>query len=180
MPLLVEIAGRSMEPTLLKGWTVWVDPTVTSAAPGDVVLLQGHSAPVVHRVVWTSTIGGRRRIFHRGDCGGGVGVCDGAAIRGRVLAVVAPHRGDLVGLEPSPRQSRRLRYTQLRCRLYALAASLTFGGRSRRLHRLGQIVLGNRPPDPATDEPQGASTNRVASGHVEGTPSTAASTRQMP
>jgi len=109
-----------MEPTLLKGWTVWVDGDAQSATPGDVVLLEGTRGWIVHRVVWQSTSRGTGLLFHRGDFEGGIGISTRSAIRGRVIAVIEPDRSPIPPIADLPAGfRRRFRLAQIRCQVYS-------------------------------------------------------------
>lgn len=145
LPLLVEVRGRSMEPTLPEGSTVWVDESAHAALPGDVVLIKGRSGWIVHRIVWRSRVRGRDRVFHRGDCEGGIGVCELAAVRGRVLSIVAPGQSPIPELDDLPVGfRRRFRWAQKRCRLFVFGAAIAPEWCPRWSRRLGGRLLGAR------------------------------------
>ncbi len=113
-----------MEPTLKKGWTVWVDGDADHVSPGDVVILEGGCGWIVHRIIWRSILGETDLLFHRGDFEGGIGVSPWAAIRGRVVAIIEPDRAPIPPFSSLPTGfRRRFRWAQARCRVYSLCRS---------------------------------------------------------
>src|SRR3954447_19924226 len=96
-PPVVEVAGTSMEPSLLKGWKVRIEPTNDAPRAGDVVLLRCASGFVIHRVVHVFRLAGRVHVFHRGDGEGRTGLAGGDEVVGRASAVLVP-RGDVPDL----------------------------------------------------------------------------------
>ena len=89
-PQLVEVAGRSMEPSLGLGSRVWVTPDSGNAKPGDIALIRGREGWILHRVVATHAEGDEVLVFHRGDAGGGIGCCPATAIAGTAVAFLDP------------------------------------------------------------------------------------------
>jgi hypothetical protein len=128
VPVLVEIAGGSMEPSLGRGWRVVVEPTADPLCPGDIVLIRGAQGNLVHRVVHVADFHAGTRVFHRGDAGGGTGLSLVDDVLGRVTAIVAPPDQPLPTVERlSATLARRLRGARVRCRLYALTRQLAEG-----------------------------------------------------
>jgi len=126
-----------MEPTLPKGSIVWVDDDVSSIDTGDVVLIEGESTRIIHRLVHRTTGGGADRIYHRGDLEGGIGITTGSAIRGRVVAIMEPERAQIPRLRDlSVEFQRRFRSAEIRCRLHAICTS---AATRLRLDRIGWI-----------------------------------------
>jgi hypothetical protein len=88
--VIVEVAGNSMEPSLPRGSRVRIGPADGPLAIGDVVLFQGRTQPVLHRVVAVFLERGREHVVHRGDAGGGMGLVPREAVLGRVVEVLSP------------------------------------------------------------------------------------------
>jgi len=114
-----------MEPTLPKASVVWATRDPGSAVIGDVVLLEGRSGWIVHRLLWFSAGNGKGLLFHRGDFEGGIGICPSSAIRGRVVAMIEPDRIPLLPFQDLSVAFRwRFRLAQARCRVYLFCFSL--------------------------------------------------------
>ena len=54
------------------------------------VLLAGASGPILHRLLSVAGLGGRAKLLHRGDGGGGIGVANADRLLGQAVAVSAP------------------------------------------------------------------------------------------
>jgi hypothetical protein len=124
-PFLVEIRGRSMEPTLCRGSLALVEPRTHLPGIGDVVAIRGRDQLIVHRVVHVAALRAGARIYHAGDAAGAVGRCSREALLGRVVAVVDPEKARAADLEHvSPTTRRRLRWARWRCRAEAAIRTL--------------------------------------------------------
>jgi hypothetical protein len=125
LPLLVQIAGGSMEPSLCRGWRVLVHPTAIPPHAGDLVLIRVIDGSLIHRVVVVARFRAGLRIFHRGDAGGGIGLSRPEDVLGRVTSIVEPPARPLPTQETlSLPLLRSLRGARRRCRLYTLARNL--------------------------------------------------------
>jgi hypothetical protein len=123
-PLLIEIAGRSMEPALPAGSRVWVlpcDGLARQPRSGDVVALRSGGALLVHRLVWSASFSDGARLFHRGDAGGGVGIAPADALVGGVAGVASPAEVPLPAFDRLGARARRdFRHCQARCLVFVL------------------------------------------------------------
>ena len=124
---VVRIGGRSMEPTLPVHALVLVTDELDCVKNGEVVVLEGSTGPVVHRLIHRTSVGGDDLVYHRGDLGGGIGVAPATALRGRAVAILEPDRAPmppLSGLAAGVRRS--LRIARARCRLHAAIRATGF------------------------------------------------------
>jgi hypothetical protein len=115
--MIIVVAGDSMEPSLRRGIQVRVEPAGGELAVGDIVLFQGRSRLVLHRVVATFAERGRRYVVHRGDAGGAMGLVAREAVLGRLVEVLSPE-APFPALE---RLSRSARHAFRRARRRGLA-----------------------------------------------------------
>lgn len=130
VPPLVQLAGRSMEPSLLLGWRLRVEPLETPPSLGDVVLIETGAGFVVHRVVHLEP----GLVFHAGDRGGRAGLAAASAVVGRVTAVLDPPGHRVPALADLPPDRRRA-FEALghRCHAYVVLRRLWHGLGLRRL-----------------------------------------------
>jgi hypothetical protein len=101
VPAVIEVAGRSMEPTIALGAKVDVTALTDgdALAPGDVVLVAtGGDGLVLHRVMATFEEGGEPLVVHQGDARPSTFAI---AARRDVLARVTGFAGD-AGPAPTP------------------------------------------------------------------------------
>jgi len=124
-PPLFELAGASMEPSLLRGWRVRVAPLQGVPRPGELVLFQTESGHLLHRVVHSSRFRDGSWVFHRGDGGGRIGSSPAASAVGRVVAIIDPPGHPLPTLDRiPPRRRRAFQAARSRARLYAACRRL--------------------------------------------------------
>jgi hypothetical protein len=124
-PFLVEVQGRSMEPTLHRGSLALIERRTGVPSLGEVVAIQGHDGLIVHRVVHVAVLRSGVRVYHAGDAVGAVGRCTRHAVLGRVAAVVEARNARTTGLRPiSATIRRRLRWARWRCQAEATMRAL--------------------------------------------------------
>lgn len=118
--MILAVGGRSMEPSVPRSAQVRIVAADGDLRPGDVVVFQGRSRLVLHRVVHACSFGGRGYLFHRGDGGGRMGLAPRDAVVGRAVEIVLPEKRPMPSLdELRPRARAAFRAAQRRARLYA-------------------------------------------------------------
>jgi hypothetical protein len=83
------VCGRSMTPSICLDDVVLVKRPCTSPRVGDVVVVEGDGADVVHRLLWV----GSRAVVHMGDGSFHAAVVPLERIAGRVVALHRPNPG---------------------------------------------------------------------------------------
>lgn len=107
-PLVVDVDGESMSPSLELGWKVLVDTRPADIAPGDIVLLRRPSGLLLHRALGETKLRGRSVIGHVGDSPGArPGLAPLDDVIGRAVAVLAPRDAPWPSLDNLPRGRRR-------------------------------------------------------------------------
>lgn len=135
VPAVVEVAGASMAPGLLRGYRLRVVPLSAPPVAGDVVVLRSPATLglVVHRVVALAQLGGRAVVLHRGDAGGRVGMAHADAVVGRAAAVLDPPGESVPALGGlAAAQRRAFERAQARCRFYVKLSQRARDGRGAR------------------------------------------------
>ena len=120
-PLVVEVAGDSMSPSLQRGWRVRVEPVSAEVCAGDILLLDfGGPRPVLHRAVHLFTREGAPFVIQRGDAGGPLTVSHLGSVVGRATAILSPSETKMPSVERlPPAVGRRFRRAGRWARLYA-------------------------------------------------------------
>lgn len=90
VPFEVELIGSSMEPLLPFGSRIRVDPDCSGLKPGDIVVYQGSTQFVTHRVLHVVHQCGDGRVIQRGDSSNRPGVISIASVVGKVVGVNTP------------------------------------------------------------------------------------------
>ena len=133
-----------MAPTIPAGSVVFASQRVASVEPGDVVVIRGRTALIVHRVLHTAKVAGRDLVYHRGDLEGGIGVAALESVVGHVVTIVEPEPAPVPAVSDlDPPFRRRFSLARLRCRLDALCRVVGHAiglDRIGILRRLGRIV----------------------------------------
>jgi hypothetical protein len=117
--MIVEVGGPSMEPSLRRSWRVRVAPAVEISS-GDVILFEGRSELVLHRVVEAFD----DCLVHRGDAGGGMGLIRRGQVLGRAIEVVSPPAPFPVLDRLAPAERASFERARRRARAYALLRRL--------------------------------------------------------
>jgi hypothetical protein len=102
VPALVTVGGGSMEPSLMRGWTLRVVPIDSAIEPGEIVLLDTGANLIVHRALHRFRAAGRDWLFHRGDGGGESAWIERRRVLGRVTAVLSPAATPFPALDRLP------------------------------------------------------------------------------
>jgi hypothetical protein len=90
-PLVVEVAGKSMMPSLELGWKVRVEPITGDIAPGDIILIDnGGPRTILHRALHVFERDGIPVVIQRGDAGGPLTVTPLQNVVGRAVAILSP------------------------------------------------------------------------------------------
>jgi len=135
-PVVVEVAGESMSPTLARGTKVTIEPVAEDVHAGDIVLIatSDQDELVLHRVMHVFGEAGRRYVIHQGDApGSDFATCPREAVVGRAAGIElpAPRVLDPVALA---RYKRRRR----------VAVLYSLGRRAKFRLRLNDFALGRR------------------------------------
>ena len=127
-----------MEPSLRRAWRVRIAPADEISA-GDVILFQGRSRLILHRVVAAFD----RHLVHRGDAGGGLGLLERTQVLGRAVEVVSPPVSfpDLDRLPPDLRASFRRAQRRARVYVFFRRVALRVGLDCTPLRRLARVLL---------------------------------------
>ena len=117
LPPTLTIIGGSMAPTIPAGSVVSASPRVEPVKPGDVVVIRGRTALIVHRVVHTASVFGQGLVYHRGDLEGGIGIARSESVAGHVVGIVKPVPAPVPAIAKLNRRFRlRFAAARLRCR----------------------------------------------------------------
>jgi signal peptidase I len=95
-PVVVEVAGESMTPTIGRGTKLRIEPVAEDLYPGDIVLIltANKDELVLHRVIHLFAEGGQRYVIHQGDAlRADFATCPREAVVGRAVGFpLAPAR----------------------------------------------------------------------------------------
>lgn len=129
-PVVVEVAGESMTPTIGRGTKLRIEPVAEDLYPGDIVLIltANQDELVLHRVIHLFAEGGERYVIHQGDAlRADFAACPREAVVGRAVGFpLAPARllPTLEVLDPAAlARFRRRRRVSL---LYSLCRRMKF------------------------------------------------------
>ena len=119
-------------------------PLCADPRPGEIVVIQTRSGPLVHRVLCSARHRDGGWVFHRGDGGGRIGQSPAAAAVGCVEAILVPPGTQLPTVNRLPWRLRQaFRWARARAWLYAACrlAAHALGFRATSVARLGGRML---------------------------------------
>ena len=148
LPVVVEVSGESMTPTIERGTKVRVEPVTDNLYPGDIVLIlnSNEGELVLHRVMHLFEERGRQFIIHQGDAlRAAFSTCPRQAVVGRAAGFPLTPERALPTLEVLDRAAlRRFQRRRHISRLYSLVRRTTYRFRNsdRSLARMCRGLAG--------------------------------------